>query len=502
MFRSPDKIAGRGGEYLIIGFVLLLGVSLIPLLEVRLPPLLDYPNHLARMHILNHMDDAPCLREFYAIQWAVLPNLAMDVIVPLLSEIMPLYQAGKCFIGLTFFLMASGTMALWYVLHNRLSPWPLLAFLFLYNRHFIWGFLNFLFGLGLSFWILAAWIYCARSALRIRTVIFWILTLGLFFSHLFALGVYGLCIAGYTFWRHQEEAAVSPLKEWALALSQFILPAVLFLFFRPAAESALHQISFGGILRKITALPQPFHNYNLVLDGATFLMLSGLFVFGVFARKVIVSRQLRIALILLALFFCLMPERLLGVLSVDTRIPTAFVFLLVAGSDVNLKNLRWKKSLLFFLAGLFVVRMAVIGIHWKSADQEYRQYIAAFDRMEEGRRLFTAIVYPETWHFSSVSVSHIACLAVIEKNAFVPSLFAYPTQQPIALSEKYQMIADNAPKATCNFGKMPKWDNITKYYDYLLIINEKIFKEGQLPESDLLYCGSNFRLFRLKSRES
>ena len=36
---------------------------------------------------------------------------------------------------------------------------PFAAFLFLYNRHFLWGFLNYLFSVGLALWMLAAHIH-------------------------------------------------------------------------------------------------------------------------------------------------------------------------------------------------------------------------------------------------------------------------------------------------------------------------------------------------------
>jgi len=42
-----------------------------PIFSTVLPPLFDYPNHLARMHLLAEGGNA-----FYTVQWAPLPNLA------------------------------------------------------------------------------------------------------------------------------------------------------------------------------------------------------------------------------------------------------------------------------------------------------------------------------------------------------------------------------------------------------------------------------------------
>ena len=66
--------------------VLLAGVALlalfsVPIFSTVLPPLFDYPNHLARFWLLLTGGNA-----FYEVRWAPLPNLAGDLIVPLLAR--------------------------------------------------------------------------------------------------------------------------------------------------------------------------------------------------------------------------------------------------------------------------------------------------------------------------------------------------------------------------------------------------------------------------------
>ena len=64
--------------FLIAGSSLLL----LPFFFIQLPPLQDYPNHLARIHILTQIKENPALQEYYKVQWAPLPNLAMDLVIP------------------------------------------------------------------------------------------------------------------------------------------------------------------------------------------------------------------------------------------------------------------------------------------------------------------------------------------------------------------------------------------------------------------------------------
>ena len=54
----------------------------IPIWTHPLPPLSDYVNHLARMQVIATLPKNPQLAGFYEIDWQVIPNLTMDLIVP------------------------------------------------------------------------------------------------------------------------------------------------------------------------------------------------------------------------------------------------------------------------------------------------------------------------------------------------------------------------------------------------------------------------------------
>jgi hypothetical protein len=81
---SPEPQTGRP-LWVWSAFALAMMLVGVPVFSTVLPPLLDYPNHLARMHLLAEGDDA-----FYSVRWAALPNLAEDLIVPPLARLMPL----------------------------------------------------------------------------------------------------------------------------------------------------------------------------------------------------------------------------------------------------------------------------------------------------------------------------------------------------------------------------------------------------------------------------
>jgi hypothetical protein len=140
MTQSPRLSSASEGRQVLVVALLLLCISLTPLVLVHIPPLVDYPNHMARMYILADGGRSAYLRQYYEIHWDILPNLAMDVLVPAIAVVVGIEAAGKVFIGLIMALLSSGVFALHYVLHRRWSWWPFLMFFFLFNNICFGGF--------------------------------------------------------------------------------------------------------------------------------------------------------------------------------------------------------------------------------------------------------------------------------------------------------------------------------------------------------------------------
>src|SRR6266540_14667 len=164
-------------------FVALAAIASIPILLYPWPPLSDYINHLARMHVIAAVGSDPDLALFYQIEWQAIPNLMMDLIVPILERVMNVYLAGQVYTIMSFVLILSGTLALNRQLYRHWSVLPLIAFPLLYNNVFLVGTMNYLFGIG--------------RALALRLAVSTLFVLALFFCHLFAVGVYGLGLLAF-----------------------------------------------------------------------------------------------------------------------------------------------------------------------------------------------------------------------------------------------------------------------------------------------------------------
>ena len=488
------------GIFLLI-FAALYSITQIPIYLTEVPPLLDYPNHLARMHVLLNLPHSEALQRFYEVQWAVIPNLAMDLIVPWLGAFISLEMAGKIFISLTLLLICSGTAALHYALYRRLSLWPLLIFFFLFNQLFLFGFLNYLFGLGLALWVFAAWIFLRRQSVIVQLPLFSVCTCLLFFCHFYALGVYGLAVISYEFartrHRRETEHSSSLLAEWTPTLAQFAIPILLLLFFSPVA-SDVSEIRFGRISPKLLRPYYLVAPYQLPISQVVVLFLIGLFGISIIKGRLILAPFMAWPLGAFAVVYLVMPFTLFGSHDAYIRVVLALICLFFASIDIRLKDFNWVTGISVLLLILFVLQITFITQQWQIANRAYAEFNKAFVKIPVGSRLFANT--DRTTRMLPNPIWHIAGLAVVQRDVFIPTLFAHPrtNAQPMAYTASYAQLA----KRTWDFWygqttTLENWHRLLNLYDYLLLDAEEIYLN--LPKARLkpVYLSKYFQLYQV-----
>jgi hypothetical protein len=478
-------------------------IAALPVLIVETLPLFDYPNHLARMHILASPDD-PVLQRFYEIRWQLLPNLAMDGVVPLLARVMPLAWAGKAFVLATLLLLVGGAAALHRTLFKRWSLFPCLAFLLLYNRILLWGFVNFLFGVGLALGVLTLWIRLREKAPWQRLAIGTIGALAIYLSHLFAFGAYAIVVAGYEIGRAWREGSLwtrRGLAGLAAAATQFLVPLALLL---ANAGAGGGEISWGHVLRKIDLFFNILDNYSRPFDVACFVALLALLVWGAVRRSLRIAPALALPLILLLAAQLAMPNRMFGGAGVDHRMPLVLALLLVAGSDAALRTLR-QKLIAGLIALIFVARIGIVASVWLADDRIYHPIVAALAELPRGSRLAVALP-PNSFNLEKRKppVAHLANLAIVEADSFVPLLFDFPGQQPVALRPAYAALAHGAgPEdfwAVLVAGAPDADGKIAAAlagYDDILVVSPVPFTMPADPRLALRFASANARIYAI-----
>jgi hypothetical protein len=475
---------------------MLLGL-IVPLLLVEVPPLADYPNHLARALFLAFGATDPIMSKMFAANWQIAPNLALDIILPPLLRIMPPLIAGKVLLGFAAVLPATGTMAFNRACFERRSYWPLAAGLVVYNVPFLLGFINFQIGVGVAFWGAAAWVWMARRQPVLGVAVGVAFGLAAFFSHLFAFALYALLIgcweAAVVFQHGLRSDGIVPftVRRLGYATIALIAPVVLYLV-SPLAGTG------GAVFRnqwltKLKTFAVPVAGYSPIL---TYGILAAL---GLILAGFLVTRRLRIAPLaflafpVLTLVFFALPTGAKGVFYIDTRIPVMMGFLLFAATLPRVPRNAGTAIFLAF-AAMFVARMSLISRVWVDAQQDVADVRAVLPAVTPGSRVLAVDALVDTSNGPIVrsrslahdypnSFWHYASFAFIDRRAFWSDAFTLYGQQPVIAQPYYDRSGNPGAFPMQNLqllngagpipGK-PKPSYLTDWpskFDYILVMN-------------------------------
>lgn len=476
-----------------------------PIFHSALPMLSDYPNHLARMHILLKAGESSELNKFYEIHWALLPNLAMDGIVPMLAQIVGIEIAGKLFLGSILLLISSGTIVAHFTIHRRLSPWPFVVFVFLYNAIFLYGVINFLFGIGMALWVFAAWLRVRNAPISWLLPSFAIAATTLLFCHLSAFGFFALMTMSY------EIACVRPLKKnsnWKSLLALGIvlaIPLIIFSIFSPSVGLQKFNYTWLSIVnhtKMVIAKPLLirvfFSNYNNKLDLATLAFFGILLIRGIFSGALTISPEMKVPLAVAGMVVLLMPSELFGSSLADSRLVVAIGFIFISSVDIKPAiRLHYHILAASALVMILLFRTNVIVENWDEADTVTASAVDALEKIGTGKRLLVAFdEHKGENSFLENFEKFLPCLGVISRSAFVPSLYTLPGAQPVQLTPKLRLAQMKLPLPAIP-NESTAWALALKDYDYVWISRDIRFAGDRSASLSMVVRNTRFQLYRV-----
>lgn len=431
---------------------------LAPLLLTDVPPLLDYPNHLARLTVLAANGTDPVLARFYAPRWDIIPDLAIDAIGPLLLWVLPVHVAGRIVLGVAVLLPVFGTLAYSRTVLGQRTLWPFGCALVAWNGALLQGFLNYSIGIGVALLLAAGWLRW-REPVPTRALLVAIPgAVVLFFCHLMALLFFALLIAAHDIlylWRlrrYPAALAVSAVQRLLCSVAVFALPVTLYAVSDLRAEGG--DTVYLAPTAKAAQLLTPFANYWLPLDIATAVLVAVGMIAAALTKHLRVPPRAGIALGLLGLLYLAAPFGFKGTFALDTRFVVLAGFLLFGGmAPVALPS--WIGRIAGFgIAALLVVRMTVLGAAWWGHNADIADFRTVTASVRPGETVFVTTVTPaeapEYWDRGPLARrlsnglrtdSHLPALLVVEHRAWWPFLFDNPSQQPVETREPYRDLA-------------------------------------------------------------
>jgi hypothetical protein len=434
---------------------------MVPLCMASIPPVQDYPSHLARAYVLAFGTADPFLSRMYAPDWHVIPNLAGDALMQPLLHLLPLRAAGSVMLGIALVLQVGGVVALHRALHRRRSFWPLASCLVAYNGIFMLGFVNFILGVGAALLVAAAWI-ALRPAHKVLATVF--LAAGatlVFFCHVVALAFLCVIVAGMAVQdvverRQRGESLKRAMPRLAAELGGGLaLPVALYLGSR--FGNAEGPVTYGSLKLKLTELLSPVLVYHPWLDGAAALCIVAIVVLSLVwrrrARAPILPLGIALALATLLVAFAVAPFAAKGGAWLDARFPLLAACLLFAGLAPPPMPRAVSVALAVAIAALFVVRTAAVAQVWHGYDKDMTDLERVLSPVRPGDRVLIVRVdnvpRPAWWHQVplgrrlvgfGVADDYPAVLILTERRAFSQAMFVNPSQQPLRVVPPYDRL--------------------------------------------------------------
>ncbi|MBP0465274.1 hypothetical protein J5Y09_15215 [Roseomonas sp. PWR1] len=482
-----------------------LAVVCMPVLAVPVPPLLDYPNHLARLWLLAGGLERPALAAFYEADWRnAFTNGGMDTLVVLLAPLLGGAEpAMRLMLALALVLPPLGAAALNRALFGGWRAWQVGFAVLAFNGILLAGFLSFMIGLGLALLAAAAEPALVRRAWLPRLVVRAAFGVLLIWMHALGLAFYLALLVGLAIGPSMRAALAGPRAiaaaagRAALAVASAALPAFLMLHLSGtpgpwdgAAEddTLLRPWSGYAFFEKVRALTTAFGTYEVPVDLAMLLAVLAV------ARWALAKDRLRVhggllaaagGLLVLAI---IMPNTLGGTGWMDRRFPIMALLTFLAAMLPRVpagRHLAVAAGLLLIVA----LRAAWMGWVWDARQADIAAVERAIAPMPPGAALLVAYEFPGDRFASPVgryfprgqmpTYEHLGALAVTRREAFVPTLFALrgrhvlrvlPPWDELALANGLGVAVTQLDDATAGDAR-PYLRDWRRRFDYLLVLD-------------------------------
>jgi hypothetical protein len=507
-------------------FAVLALVSLLPALLVRYPESVDYLNHLARLSVLTAAADDP-IHAFYRVHWHLIPNLGLELLALPLTALLPLEAVMKVIWAVCILGMAASLWFLHRSLFARTQPTLVFGALALSSFPLTVGLMSFTLGLALALVAVGLWFRLGdrptlRSILMLNASGALILV-----THVAACASLALTVGALQVLR-RPFGAVAMARRAAIIATGFVLPGLLLVVTALSHTAPTDAGGAGGIRYllswKLQLITAPIFTGNPLADdiGALILWVGLLTVLRLGARS---EPRLTAPLLLWLVVLLALPFAIGAATIIDLREAVFPVLLLIGAlSFAPAKRTVAVAIICLGIAGV-VSRTALLTGEWRQHDVDVASFRAIDGVVARGAKVIVATAPPipgpcrEGRRWAPFD-EHIPVLLVIDRAAFVSTLFAKPDVQPIeptaivrdiALPDlgivPWSMLASNGstsqqPEDLTAAMPADAWRvygrDWRKNYDYLAL--RRLNCPAEIPpQADLVPIGDSavYRLYRI-----
>lgn len=444
----------------------LLIILTVPLTIDVVPPLLDYPIHLARSYITLEYTNDSLLREIFSIDWRPIPNLASDIVLFFLGRFFEIETAGRLLIGFCILLTVLGVIFLHRVNFGYWSWWPILAVIPAYHGALTAGFINYSIGIALIPTFLALAKLLNRHKLIYRTVAHSIFAMFLFFCHVISVGLFGIFLFSCECWNIINYRSISSRTiTYAMItlILPFIWPAILYINHSLSKVVERENPAIIGIWdfdARLRGALMPFISGDYLLDFIAFFLFIAIFGYLIYCKTLAFSHDYSIGIIIVVTLFLVLPGHMLDAAFISDRLPIAIV--LVGIASTNPQGIKKEHAAFFatLVLSVTMTRASSMTISWMESSRYYLRLNKAVEMVERGASVM--ILSPMTelrdmglgfwhgirmtspnWHFSLLNIPALHSYAVIpltKRAVFSQLHFVWADKQILSLKEPYSAL--------------------------------------------------------------
>ena len=501
-------------------------VLAVPVFSVAMPPLLDYPNHWARLWLLSGGIDHPPVSGMYEVAWSnSWSNIGIDLMGASLGRLIGASALAPLLLFASAVLPPLGAVA-----QNRATfggwHWWQVGFAVLaLTTTFLAGFMNFQISLGIA--LLAGALEPALSRRGIGTAFAARAGLAalILVAHPIPLLAYAAVIAGFAYGpRLLPDAVGRRLARLALAAAAVAVPVVLIMALAPHPPGVSHDgigetdwTGLFNIIRNRWSLVAAFRTYDLKLDLVISAVWALPLLWAAHARKLRAHAGLLMAGLALLLLSLVVPDTVAGAFWITPRLSIMGMLVVMAAVRPDFTVSRQgATALAAALLALNVGRTTWIAGIWHAREADIRSVDRALAHVPAGATVMPVLHWAKDAHAAPLgryfcgytpAFLHDVTLALPRRHAFVATLFAerglqpvQPRQRLVPLSAVYSLVAsfsrivDPAWLTEQGIDYARHW----RRFDYILLENADLpDKNGPDPRLPALRLVANEGFARL-----
>lgn len=469
----------------------------LPVMVTSLPPLVDYYGHIGRYHVQLNLEESPLLQKNWDFEWALIPNLGVDLLIIPLASIFGLERAAWLIALLIPPLMAFGFLRISKAVHGKISASFIAAVPFALAYPFQFGFINYWLGVAFVMHAFAYWLIIPPKN-QLKSFQFVLISLIIWITHVYAWGILLLLIVGSEIARTWESGEkkftyffILPIQRcWSL-----LTPLPFMLIWRSAGE-AKTDIWFS-VLGKFIAIIQLLRDQWFPLDIASVIAVLLLLYFAIRSEKFSFTAKLAIPNILMLITAIIMPHILAGSYYADDRIWPVLFSLSILAINIKTKNgQRIANGVALAALAFFIARISVSTVGFYFHSKEVDEKLNIIEKIDPGSKV-VVFVSQCNHKWRKDRLNHIGSIAIERRDAFTNTQWAASNAQliiplggidtPFNSDPSHYIYSKNCDDIQNKLYK--KIDLIPRNrFDYLWLIDFEVesleFKDLELISSD------------------